>query len=175
MCEYALLDVRHSYCFAKYANQFVKSEDDMSDCLKTFANAYREAFDQLRRSGADNIFLSRFPGGCCSLATEVMCAHLIELGWKDVEYTGGQELEGEGSHAWLNCGGIIVDITADQFGDHLPTVYVGGGMGLHSEYDNKAMDVRLDLYDPDLIKSVKAKAGKRLAETSFASDCQREN
>lgn len=143
----------------------------MSDCLEMFATAYREAFEELREEGIDDVFLSHFPGGCCSLSVEVMCAHLRSLGWDDVNYTGGNELDGDGSHSWLTCGDTIVDITADQFDDNFPSVYVGDGMELHDKYECKTMDVRLDCYESGLISSIRSKAVEKLQQTDFNDEC----
>lgn len=143
----------------------------MVDCLEMFASAYREAFEEFRDQGHDDVFTRNFPGGCCSIATETMCAHLRSLGWEDVNYTGGDELKGDGSHSWLACGDIVVDITVDQFGDDFPSVYVGTGLEVHDEYECKTMDVRLDLYDSKLISAIRSKAEEKLQETDFDNEC----
>jgi hypothetical protein len=60
-----------------------------------------------------------FPAGCCGDASELLAAHLTELGHGPFTYVFG--LRGEvasgthTSHAWLTLGELVVDITADQF------------------------------------------------------------
>jgi hypothetical protein len=142
----------------------------MSDWLTLFASAYRKAFEELKEAHPGMILLGRFPHGCCSFAAEMMCDHLKELG-RDVKCFGGGELENDGSHIWVVCDGVVVDITADQFGDALPSVYVGGGLNLHKQYKNKKMEVRLDVYDVGLINMVRSKAEEHLEAIGFNSSC----
>lgn len=39
---------------------------------------------------------------------------------------------GEGIHCWLELAdGQIIDLTADQFGNHYPTIYIGDPLPIH--------------------------------------------
>ncbi len=63
-----------------------------------------------------------FPAGACGDTSLLIGSYLIDLGYSNIEYVVG--LNGEQSHAWLECGDIIIDITADQFGSHINPIIV---------------------------------------------------
>lgn len=142
----------------------------MSECLWLFASVYRNAFEEMREQYPDDFFLGNFPNRCCSLASEIMCDKLNELGW-DATRVGGVRLNGEGSHSWVVCEGVVIDITINQFSEDLPSVYVGEGMTLHDEYENEALEVRLDCYESELIKKIEVHTESLLDESDFHNSC----
>lgn len=74
---------------------------------------------------------SRFPTGYCALSSELLGRWLLEAGWKDVVLVQGGR---EGfHHVWIEVGGVIVDITCDQFGQ--PPVVVASQSVWHSGWE----------------------------------------
>jgi len=64
-----------------------------------------------------------FPAGGCGNASEMLGVWLKECGIDGAECVAGDR--GDMSHAWLEVGDLVVDITSDQFEDGLGSVYVG--------------------------------------------------
>lgn len=60
-----------------------------------------------------------FPEGACGDAVTLLGHYLKDEGFGRSYYWSGWRVEGERrfSHAWLQFGGMVVDITADQFPD----------------------------------------------------------
>ncbi len=62
-----------------------------------------------------------FPRGTCADTSLVLCAFLADAGFVGFELIcgerGSQETGTYSSHAWLQRGQLVVDITADQFAD----------------------------------------------------------
>jgi len=73
--------------------------------------------------------LQSFPHGACGNASVLLGEWLIRKGIEDVEYVSGSSNVIK-SHAWLECDGLIIDITADQYGADMPPVFVGRVRGL---------------------------------------------
>lgn len=67
--------------------------------------------------------LQSFPHAACGNASVLLGEWLIRKGIKGVEYVSGSSDEIK-SHAWLECDGLIIDITADQFGETLGNLRV---------------------------------------------------
>lgn len=65
--------------------------------------------------------LQRFPHGACGDTSRLFGAYLKEVGIEGfsyvIGYRGNVHEHTEGSHAWLQRGNLIVDLTADQFPD----------------------------------------------------------
>lgn len=107
----------------------------MSDAtLRAIAGQFRSALEIVGpASGVPG--LRRFPKDSCADTVLLLGAHLLDRGLGTFEGVGGQFGEpGSGdwrSHAWLECGGLIVDITADQFPDVSQTVIVTRDNGWH--------------------------------------------
>lgn len=74
--------------------------------------------------------LQSFPHGACGNASVLLGEWLIRKGIEGVEYVSGGSDEIK-SHAWLECDGLIIDITADQFGTGMPPVFVGRNRRFH--------------------------------------------
>lgn len=95
------------------------------DELLHVASSVRVACESLRDSGAEHF--AGFPTDRCNLACRILGLHLFELGAADIsELVGGPDGE---RHCWLVVGGIIVDITADQFDQ--PSVVVAADSAWH--------------------------------------------
>lgn len=82
------------------------------------------------------IGLSMFPRGACGDTSLLLGAALKDQGLGTFRYVcGSNSQDGQfESHAWLHSDGIIVDITADQFNDGMPSVFVGSDPGWYSKW-----------------------------------------
>src|ERR1700690_2284647 len=83
--------------------------------LKNAATKFRLAVERCdpRRL---SVCMQKFPVGSCGDATLLLGTFLAEQGLGTFTYVlGGRtddEIEGRYTHAWLECDGIIVDLTA---------------------------------------------------------------
>jgi hypothetical protein len=73
-----------------------------------------------------------FPRGTCGLVSDLLGRYLVEAGFKKVMYVCGEK-RSEGSHAWVEVGEIILDITGDQFGQ--PPVVVTAASNWHDQWE----------------------------------------
>jgi hypothetical protein len=88
--------------------------------LLSAATRFRNALEIVGpASGAAG--LRHFPKDSCADTVLLLGAHLFDRGFGAFDGVGGEFGEPGSevcySHAWLECGGVIVDITADQFPD----------------------------------------------------------
>jgi hypothetical protein len=89
------------------------------DDLKIAATRFREALESIP-SDERTITLQRFPIGACGDATLLLGTYLIETEEEPFDYMLGETNEDHedsrwSSHAWLQRGDLVVDISADQF------------------------------------------------------------
>jgi hypothetical protein len=87
--------------------------------LKEFqqiAFAIREILEEYSKGATTNVVFNKFPEGACGGAADLLGYYFIEALGLDAEYLVGYLPNGD-SHAWTLVDGIIVDITADQFGN----------------------------------------------------------
>lgn len=75
---------------------------------------------------------SKFPRGSCGDATCLLAKFLEEEGFGQFDYVSGDR--GKWSHAWLQQGTLIVDITGDQFDDMQSLVFVATGSEWHDQF-----------------------------------------
>lgn len=98
---------------------------------------FRHAIKQSRVRQMDPCFL-RFPTGSCGDASELLARYLVEKGFLEVHVVNGErflrEKETYESHSWVEVDGVIVDITADQFGDMAESVVVTTDRIWHSQF-----------------------------------------
>ena len=73
-----------------------------------------------------------FPRGACGNACDVLASWLRDLRVAQPTYVWGTR--DTTSHGWLETGGIVVDITSDQFRDGLGAIYVGRPTPFHSSF-----------------------------------------
>jgi hypothetical protein len=99
--------------------------------LKEIASSVRQILERYSLS-TDDIMFQSFPRGCCGPASELLGRCLIELGFANVSYIAAERRDDTGSHAWINVDGVIVDITADQFGE--PDVIVRRVSSWHAQW-----------------------------------------
>lgn len=99
--------------------------------IRSEATLIRRALEQIAHT-LDG--LQSFPLGACGHASVLLGEWLIRKGVDGVEYVSGSSDE-INSHAWLECDGLIIDITADQFGADMPPVFVGRGRRFHDRFE----------------------------------------
>lgn len=122
--------------------------------IETAAIAFRNAILSAKEQNAftnDEWWFCGFPKGCCGDTSELLAQYLKTKGIKTL-YVWGQDPRG--SHAWLVVedelvnghmldhhildgaeyvqDGLIIDITADQFGE--PPIYVGRENEFYKRY-----------------------------------------
>jgi hypothetical protein len=91
--------------------------------LLTIAQAARSAI-QRYVSNTNDLMFKGFPRGTCGPASELLGRYLIEAGFEEVMYVCGEK-GGQGSHAWVEIGGVVLDMTGDQFGQPPVVVAIG--------------------------------------------------
>lgn len=106
-------------------------ETNNSKFLKKLATQFRKAIEKCDQRNLSVAF-SAFPQGSCGDACILLGKWLEQNGYDDFDFVVGEREEQ--SHAWLEKNDIIVDITADQFDDNLPTVIVSNDHGWHSQF-----------------------------------------
>ena len=84
------------------------------EAIKPLAFAVRQILERYSRSHNDAMF-ENFPKGTCGPTAELLGRYLLESAGMQAGYVGG-ERPGGITHAWVDVKGIVVDITADQFG-----------------------------------------------------------
>lgn len=109
------------------------------------ASAMRVAFEGATRARLP-ANLQDFPSGACGDA-EYMVAKLLEMhGDEDFDYVLGSR-DGH-SHAWIQRGDLIVDITADQFDDYPAPVTVARSSTWHAGFEGERQHVAdFSIYD----------------------------
>lgn len=89
-----------------------------SELIK-LVTAFRYAIDKAKEAGEQSRYFIDFPAGRCGSTSDMLCQFLIDNGIEDISYVCGDyygnSWEERQSHAWLEIGNTIVDITADQF------------------------------------------------------------
>ena len=84
---------------------------DVNEIKKIVAN-FRNAIFKTKDI-SPLIGLRDFPEGGCGDSSLLLGHHLNKLGYESLLYISGYK--GDCSHAWIEMGNLIVDITADQF------------------------------------------------------------
>jgi len=103
----------------------------MVEQLWKIALAARSTLERYASYQASGMFES-FPRGTCGPVSELLGRYLVEAGFKNVMYICGEK-RNDGSHAWIEVGRIILDITGDQFGQ--PPVVVAAVSSWHDEWE----------------------------------------
>lgn len=67
-------------------------------------------------------YFGAFPTGSCGNASDFLAQWLKTLNVAGIEYVSGRRRKE--THAWLEIGKYIIDITSDQFADGYTPVYV---------------------------------------------------
>jgi hypothetical protein len=99
--------------------------------LKKAASDFRDLIMNTEKNSLP-LTLQDFPNGACGDTTLLLGHHLAELGHGKFRYYLGWR-NGK-SHAWLQAGTVIVDITADQFEDFDDPVFVSDRSSWHEGF-----------------------------------------
>lgn len=83
--------------------------------------------------------MSEYPRGACSDASMLLGAFLADCGFIDFDYVSGHRGNMEdnswSSHAWLQAGEMVIDITAGQFEDAPEQVIVALPSSWHQQFE----------------------------------------
>lgn len=126
------------------------------DKVLEFATRFREAMEEVDLE-AMAIGFRMFPRGACSDTSLLLGTALKDHGLGVFRYICASKSEGGSfeSHAWLRADGLIVDITADQFKDGMPPVFVGEDTGWYKQWGDVT-----DLSDGDYRQCTGGYAGE---------------
>lgn len=100
--------------------------------------AFRNAIEATPKNKLPITF-SNFPRGACGDATPLLGTFLIAHGFEPFDYMLGERRSS--SHAWLQRGNLVVDVTADQFADCDTSVIVSGDSAWHRQFDGKRQHI----------------------------------
>jgi len=81
-------------------------------------------------------YFGGFPFNVCGNVCEFLGGRLLQIGINNVRCIYGAKLDG-GTHAWLEVGDLIIDITSDQFSDGLGKVYVDNDRSFHDCFEDQ--------------------------------------
>ena len=113
--------------------------------LQDHAARFRGAIESCDKSDLPPTFMD-FPRGSCGDASLLLAKFLEESGFGLFNYFLGEQ--NENSHAWLENGDVVVDITADQFPDMPDSVVVARNSKWHLAFCGEFQHVaNFDNYD----------------------------
>jgi hypothetical protein len=135
----------------------------VTDELTAITRSVAEFRNALERSDLDFLpTLADFPKGSCGDASLLLGQFLRDSGFGEFDYVCGEMFD-DGrmlTHAWLQRGGLIIDITADQFHDIDSPVLITDDHTWHDQFVSEVKHVAgLDIYD-DHSRSSLARAYK---------------
>ncbi len=106
--------------------------------VEALAIQVRQAIEEIPRS-LRPITLSAFPAGACGDASLLLGTFFKDEGLEGFIYVSAQRGSKADdtwtSHAWLAYGGLVVDITADQFPDGPGPVVVADPSDWHAQFE----------------------------------------
>lgn len=105
-------------------------DDSEIERARAAAVRFRRALETT--TGLVSVGLQAFPRGACGDAAVLVGQYLQDCGQGTWTYMSGDN--GRGSHGWAQRDGVIVDITADQFGADLPAVVVTCDRTWHDQF-----------------------------------------
>ncbi len=137
------------------------------DEIQIAATNFRNAIEAI--SPSLGISFDSFPRGSCGDAAPMLGTYLIEQGLGEFQYMqgnyGSEAEENWSSHAWLQSGEIVVDITADQFPDVSDPVIVQEGSEWHACLDGEEQNLGdYRVYDSYTVANLGRLYGKIVAE-----------
>lgn len=101
--------------------------------VRRAAERFRRALEQ-QRVHLRSETLKVFPRGACGDASLLLGQYLHDIGLGDWTYQHGWRENG--SHAWIERDGLIIDITADQFHGVSEAVLVTRERAWHDQFRN---------------------------------------
>lgn len=109
----------------------LKMDEQEIDRLRKQITAFRGAIQDAQAANDDGLmYMMRFPSNCCDHASKFLFLWLFDLGHRNFTWVTAKV--GDASHVWLELGGIIIDITADQFPGVTTKVVVDRSSKWHS-------------------------------------------
>lgn len=137
--------------------------------IQIAATNFRSAIEAI--SPSLGISFESFPRGSCADTVPLLGTYLIEQGLGEFQYMvgnyGSNAEDNWSSHAWLQSGEIVVDITADQFPDVTNPVIVQESSEWHCNLDGKIESVGdYRVYDPNTVASLGRLYVKIVAEVN---------
>lgn len=131
------------------------------------ANAIRESIDSIYMQLG--ITFESFPRGACGDATLILGTYFIDQGFSEFNYMlgdyGSHEDDTWSSHAWLQNGDLVVDITADQFPEISEKVIVSRDSSWHRALKGNAENVaNFRIYDQNTVANFQRIYSKVVAE-----------
>jgi hypothetical protein len=123
--------------------------DNLHASITALASVCREALEQMsmRQRG---VALMQFPRGACGAATELMGRLVFEA----TNMTGlylcgiGHPDMPQQTHGWLELGGLLVDLTHDQFSGTGLVGWVFEASPWHAKFETNKHPVWLDVEQP---------------------------
>ncbi len=100
--------------------------------IEKLATHFRKAIERADRNKLPITF-EKFPRGSCGDAVILLGAYLIDAGIAPLKCVSTGNTDG--SHAWLESDGVVIDITADQFDASLLKVIVVQKSRWHEQFD----------------------------------------
>ncbi|MFY0312911.1 hypothetical protein ACFMBG_23940 [Leisingera sp. D0M16] len=119
---------------------------------------YAERFDAATRacSARLGVQFDDYPNGSCGAASEILAEYLHASGFGVFAYVVGRD--GVRSHAWLEQGRVIVDVTAGQFEGAPEPIIISTDQSWHERFRDR------DVYPDGSFKSW----GDQAQESAFA-------
>ena len=108
--------------------------------LRMLATRFRSAIRATDPSEVDpevRFIVAGFPKDACGEVCFLLGHYLRENGFPAAEYVNGIRRADGQSHAWIETGGIIVDITGDQFAEVADEVVVTGDTTWHRQFSDR--------------------------------------
>jgi hypothetical protein len=99
--------------------------------LPDLGNRFRAAIDAADRSNWGEEFPD-FPKGSCSAVSVMFGKYLKDFHCIDSDLVSAYSTDGAHSHTWIECLGLIIDLTGDQFGR--PPVFVSSDRQWHDDH-----------------------------------------
>nr|WP_319390503.1 hypothetical protein [uncultured Cohaesibacter sp.] len=119
------------------------------DVLTKMAGQFRKAIE-ITPIKSLPVTMKNFPFGSCGDATLLLGHYLKSNGFGIFQYALGERGAGEKrhSHAWLQRGVLLVDITADQFSEIASPVIVTTNSEWHDTFETKLLnEADFNVYD----------------------------
>lgn len=92
----------------------------MSDRIREIAENLRATVERAKSANTDIVWLVRFPKKCCNFVANLLLLDLLESDASRLRRMMGIVRDASGddvdSHVWVTADDVVVDITADHFG-----------------------------------------------------------
>jgi hypothetical protein len=131
-------------------------ENEVTDRIQELSEGLRQAIlntpAHMRSSGLED-----FPHGSCGEASLLLHTLFRDAGISDSKVVSAERGSPDGqkdwtSHAWVQCGTLVIDITADHFDPTFPAIYVGPASAFHLSFAIESeSEATLDQYSGPMI------------------------